>query len=329
MALCFAMLAGIFSLALTPDAAAQMAVGEINGTFSSGSTTSIFHGYMVFLETPSDKYSVAVTNPTNDICFIKNKTIGLMPVYQWAQQAGTFLALNGSFFNPESEFKPGDCRQAFGPVKSGGALLVPLTKRPDGKGNPALLFSANGTASIKMATSADVSAALNVVAGQWEAGPALGSNGSLLVENGILKGDSALPVPTEIAPRTAVGLTKNGTLIVVMIEGRLPGSDGITLPYLAQLLQIYGAYNAINLDGGGSSTITYMPDLRVHMQETSNLYTLMKSNQTDTSSTLTVNFAQRDPRIPFTSRPSDLFSSSDSTLLYRPVAIHFGFVAQP
>lgn len=58
-------------------------------------------------------------------------------------------------------------------------------------------------------------------------------------------------------PRTAVGFTKNGKkLILVVVDGRQPGySQGATLHELALILQDSGAYQAINLDGGGSSTL--------------------------------------------------------------------------
>jgi len=58
-------------------------------------------------------------------------------------------------------------------------------------------------------------------------------------------------------PRTAIGLTEDeNTLILIVVDGRQPNySDGATLPELAQILLDSGAYNAINLDGGGSSTI--------------------------------------------------------------------------
>ncbi|MBC7849411.1 MAG: phosphodiester glycosidase family protein [Chitinophagaceae bacterium] len=55
-------------------------------------------------------------------------------------------------------------------------------------------------------------------------------------------------------PRTAMGYTKKGKLIILMIEGRAPGiADGATLLQEAQILQSLGCVEALNLDGGGSS----------------------------------------------------------------------------
>lgn len=57
-------------------------------------------------------------------------------------------------------------------------------------------------------------------------------------------------------PRTAVGLAGKGRwLLVVMAEGRRPPVAGVTLVQLSQLMRELGADDAINLDGGGSSTL--------------------------------------------------------------------------
>ena len=59
------------------------------------------------------------------------------------------------------------------------------------------------------------------------------------------------------APRTAIGLDRSGThLILFVADGRQPlYSQGATLHEMAQLMIYYGAVNAMNLDGGGSSTL--------------------------------------------------------------------------
>ena len=58
-------------------------------------------------------------------------------------------------------------------------------------------------------------------------------------------------------PRTAIGLDKSGRrLILVLVDGRQPGySEGATLAELAKILIDYGAVTAMNLDGGGSTTL--------------------------------------------------------------------------
>jgi hypothetical protein len=57
-------------------------------------------------------------------------------------------------------------------------------------------------------------------------------------------------------PRTAVAVKKNGRLLLVVVDGRRKGwSVGMTLVELARELRRMGARRAMNLDGGGSSTM--------------------------------------------------------------------------
>lgn len=58
-------------------------------------------------------------------------------------------------------------------------------------------------------------------------------------------------------PRTAVGIGRDGRrLLLVVVDGRAPRySAGMTLPELARLMLELGAQEALNLDGGGSSTM--------------------------------------------------------------------------
>jgi len=68
---------------------------------------------------------------------------------------------------------------------------------------------------------------------------------------------SGLAKETELNPRSAVGLDKvKKKLILMVIDGRQPGySEGATLAETAALLISYGAYEGMNLDGGGSATL--------------------------------------------------------------------------
>lgn len=57
-------------------------------------------------------------------------------------------------------------------------------------------------------------------------------------------------------PRTAIGVTADNKLLMVTIDGRQGISRGIALPDLAEWMKSLGAVNAINLDGGGSTTMS-------------------------------------------------------------------------
>lgn len=62
------------------------------------------------------------------------------------------------------------------------------------------------------------------------------------------------------AARTAIGVTRDGgRLIVVSIDGRQADAHGMTIQELARLMLDLGAWNAVNLDGGGSSALVARP----------------------------------------------------------------------
>ncbi len=57
-------------------------------------------------------------------------------------------------------------------------------------------------------------------------------------------------------PRTAIGVRKDATIVLVTVDGRQPKkSVGMTIPELTALMQELGCVEAMNLDGGGSTTM--------------------------------------------------------------------------
>lgn len=57
-------------------------------------------------------------------------------------------------------------------------------------------------------------------------------------------------------PRTAIGIDKDGKLIILVVDGRKPYySTGLTLTELAYTMIGLGAVDAMNLDGGGSTAM--------------------------------------------------------------------------
>lgn len=56
-------------------------------------------------------------------------------------------------------------------------------------------------------------------------------------------------------PRTAAGVTADGTVVLIVVDGRQPSiSNGASLADLAYIMASLGCVDAVNLDGGGSST---------------------------------------------------------------------------
>lgn len=55
-------------------------------------------------------------------------------------------------------------------------------------------------------------------------------------------------------PRTLIGQKENGDIVIVVIDGRSSISRGLSAKESAQLMLSLGCINAVNLDGGGSTT---------------------------------------------------------------------------
>lgn len=81
-----------------------------------------------------------------------------------------------------------------------------------------------------------------------------------LVNNGVPIDVSEIGLPDtnlEFNPRTAIFVDNTGNKYIIVTNGRLSGDIGLTPSDLANLLVELGAINAWNLDGGGSSNLTY------------------------------------------------------------------------
>jgi len=88
---------------------------------------------------------------------------------------------------------------------------------------------------------------------------ALGAGPMLIVDGEVnvdINGEYRNDIVKGRAPRTGIGVDKDGRLIMAVVEGRNPlGSIGCTLPEFANILKEYGAVLAINLDGGSSTAL--------------------------------------------------------------------------
>jgi len=170
----------------------------------------------------------------------------LMPVTQVAERERFDVAVNASFFAVD---KTGEW-QGKGYTTDQPAAAVGWTMT-DGKqwsqrenAWPVLWVDANGKAHIT------ATADINSTAQQMVAG-----NSYILKD-----GQAQLPekgVMTVRHPRTAVGIDDGGTTLTILtVDGRQPGrSIGMTGKELADELRKYNVHTAINLDGGGSTTL--------------------------------------------------------------------------
>ena len=122
---------------------------------------------------------------------------------------------------------------AAAPLPTGTSALLALgTARARLSG-----LAVGATADIEVRTSPEVDLAV--------------SGAQRLVTNGVATAEENIT-----AARTAVGISKDGSkLYVASIDGRLGDAHGMTITELTALMLELGAWNAVNLDGGGSTTL--------------------------------------------------------------------------
>lgn len=77
------------------------------------------------------------------------------------------------------------------------------------------------------------------------------SGRQMLLNDGVAQSDD-----THLEPRTAVGVTKSGKRLFILVgDGRRKEySNGLSYADMAHIFKSLGAYDALNLDGGGSSS---------------------------------------------------------------------------
>lgn len=176
-----------------------------------------------------------------------------------AAREGFDLVINGDFFNirsakqatqsappaktanhPEYQSKSVIWADAVGPAVSNGRTWS-TTKEP----HPCLVVRKNGKVTIEDVTTPSADAQ-SVIAGN-----------TMIVDDG----KAVEHQNKKIHPRTVLGLDRKGkTLTILTVDGRRPGiSVGMSYEELAKEMLRLGCWDAVNLDGGGS-TILAMRD---------------------------------------------------------------------
>ena len=84
---------------------------------------------------------------------------------------------------------------------------------------------------------------------------AVGGFGTMLIKDGEIAVSKTDDYYTSRASRTAIGVTRTGKVVFMVLDGRQePFSCGGSMQEIAQIMFESGCVNAINLDGGGSTT---------------------------------------------------------------------------
>lgn len=152
-----------------------------------------------------------------------------------------------------------------GEVASGQTLKLKVAEVRSGQGDAPLaagqaVLSAHGVARqvLQGLAPGDELTADIALQGEWkDVSLAIGGQGPL-IKDGVVQTNVG---PAGVHPRTAIGTKADGRIVLFEIDGRSPGfSEGVETDELARLLKDLGVVDAMNLDGGGSSTfVARMP----------------------------------------------------------------------
>ncbi|MDR6785079.1 hypothetical protein ABIE26_003777 [Pedobacter africanus] len=94
----------------------------------------------------------------------------------------------------------------------------------------------------------------------WDVKAAIGGSPMLVKDDkiNITDGEELIDIDnTSSRARSAIGYTKNNMIVLLAVEGNnSTGGAGLNLAELAQLMKDMGCVGAVNLDGGGSTSLT-------------------------------------------------------------------------
>ncbi|HYN89779.1 MAG TPA: phosphodiester glycosidase family protein, partial [Ardenticatenaceae bacterium] len=164
---------------------------------------------------------------------------------EFVSEFGVQIGVNGSFFEPFRSNAPWDYYPHRGdPVDVKGASISNGLRYSDDDGFPALCISAGNRAEISDMGCPD--GTYQGIAGD-----------GVFVDGGQPVAFQNTAYWTNLHPRTAVAVNETGeTLWLIVVDGRQPGySEGVSLGELAEVTVGVGAFRALNLDGGGSTTL--------------------------------------------------------------------------
>lgn len=141
-----------------------------------------------------------------------------------------------------SQFPGGPAGKAVFPIPRGGYLLV-----------------MRGGAASSLPVGTLLQSELTATPAEFNRFPQILGAGPVLVQNRQIVLDAKAeqfrpPFDSQRAPRSAIAQTADGTVLIVAVHNRVNG-PGPSLVEMAHLMQQMGAVNALNLDGGSSTTL--------------------------------------------------------------------------
>lgn len=195
-------------------------------------------------------YYVAIVDPTAPgVAFSVSSDNGrlprettLQPTTAFLEESGAQLAINANFFSP---FPSVDAYSSVGGLAAADGVVYSVF---EGAYDFGLNIDADNVVSVVHQDPADPD-------GQTTAEGVVPYNAVGAREQILTDGMNTANWP-ELHPRSAAGVTDAGELVLVAVDGRQDAiSEGVTTTELADIMLEFAVTDAINLDGGGSSTL--------------------------------------------------------------------------
>lgn len=243
------------AVGLCSTVSAQVTITQITRNLGGGATA---RGWQAVVDLTSPRVRI-VTNAPSLTATGGDALLSTTPTFR--VNTGARVAINANFYGTVSA-SVGDI---IGLSANNGVVVSPVRQFgsfPD----PAITFDRNNLAKIDFIASNDPTI-FDAVAG---VGPSNTDSdpGTLLVTDGVNTGATARVQPTTRTARTAVGINQAGTTLYMVTFDIGTNSSGINLTELASYMISIGAWRAINLDGGGSTSFSATLDNGSTVQNT-------------------------------------------------------------
>jgi len=180
---------------------------------------------------------LSTSNLKIDIPYVRS---GFLKTSDAALNTHATAAINGSFFNTSVGGSTVFLKKNGEIIKYTNSGFTPYRE------NAGFAFNDNGAPEIVIRPTAGWSS--------LQYSNLLASGPLLLLENESVKQEEQA-FNLNRHPRTAIGITDDNRLIAVVVDGRNSESSGMTINELTILMKALGCVDAMNLDGGGSSTM--------------------------------------------------------------------------
>ncbi|MDR2355574.1 MAG: phosphodiester glycosidase family protein [Clostridiales Family XIII bacterium] len=122
--------------------------------------------------------------------------------------------------------------------------------------NQIVLSAASGAASVSLLSAMIVGSEVEISVADLANSPISNAKEAIGVFSTIIENGRVVATDRAVHPRTAIGITADGGAIYYVVDGRQSGySAGLDLVAVAEHMAALGCVQAVNMDGGGSSTL--------------------------------------------------------------------------